>query len=192
MEEALKDSIQGAFAQAGPRLDLEAAINFPQSELDRIAYELQRELIQDGLPVKVVSLQRNAPFEAAEALGTAIAARAKTLAELPTKIAEADNAARLALINAKAAREVAGIEVETARLQGDKEVVRVGKVLEAFKLSALPPEQQFRGLMDLEALKVYREMATSGSSKLMLVPTDVLSKIGNLLGAFTGTTGGNK
>ena len=134
----------------------------------------------------MVSFQRNAPFEPEGELGKSIAARVAALAALPTKVAEAENARRLAVINANTAREVAGIEVETAKLQGDKEVVRVAKVLEAYRLVALPPEEQVRHLMNLEQLKVYREMATSSSAKLMLVPTDVLSGIGRALSAFTG------
>lgn len=65
-------------------------------------------------------------------------------------------------------------------------MIRVAKVLEAYRLTALPAEEQVRHLMNLEQLKVYREMATSSSSKLMLVPTDVLTGIGRALSAFTG------
>ncbi len=186
MEEALKDSLQGAFSQISRTLELEEAINFPQDKLDEIAHALQQEFWTEGLPVKVVSLQRNAPFEPEGELGKSIAARVAALAALPTKVAEAENARRLAVINANTAREVAGIEVETAKLQGDKEVVRIGKVLEAYRLVALPPEEQVRQLMNLEQLQVYREMAASSSAKIMLVPTDVLSGIGRALSAFTG------
>lgn len=80
MEEALKDSLQGAFSQRSRTLDIEEAINFPQATLDEISRDLQAEFWTEGLPVKVVSLQRNAPFEPEGELGKSIAARVAALA----------------------------------------------------------------------------------------------------------------
>lgn len=192
MEEALKDSLQGAFSQYAKELELVEAINFPSAKLDEIARALQEEFWTTGLPVRVISLQRNAPFDALDALGKAIADRAKSLAELPSKVAEAENARRLAVINANAAKEVAGIAVETARLAGEadgaKVKVRVAAILEAYGLTALPPAERMAHLLSLQSLEVYKEMAASPSSKLLLVPTDMLKGIGGALNRLTGGT----
>jgi len=193
MDEALKDSLQGAFSQASQRLhplELDETINFPQERLDAIAAALQKEFWEDGLPVKVVSLQRNAPFEALDELGRSVAARAAALAALPTRVAEAQNERRLAVINAEAAREVAGIAVETERLRGEAEgvkySVRVQAILTAFGLQNLPPADRLARYLSIEQLEVYRAMATSPSSKMFILPESVLTGIGGALRALTG------
>ncbi|KKR06503.1 MAG: hypothetical protein UT32_C0018G0005 [Parcubacteria group bacterium GW2011_GWC2_39_14] len=190
MEETLKDSLQGAFTQHSKSLELEAAINFPKASLTEIKDALQREFWEDGLPVKVIVLQRNAPFEALDTLGRAIASRAESLALLPAEVAKAENARRLAVIKATTDREVAGIKVETTRLEGEAEgakvKVRVAAIMDAYGLTVMPPAERMANYLSLESLEVYKVMAASPSSKMILVPTELLSSIGGALSHLTG------
>jgi len=186
LHERFKDFLQGLLAEKSKELDIYEAINFSKDYMKEIKVELQEMLWELGLPIRVVSLERNSPFHPVDALGKAIEARAALVVGAQVKVVEAESARQVSVITANAAKEVAVIEVETAKARGDQEVVRVQKLLEAYGLTALPPAERFAKLLDLQSLEVYRQMASSPSSKTFVIPSMVLSQIGGALSTLSG------
>lgn len=191
LEERIKDIIHAHLALESQTLQLYAGVNFttPATEatsttpakpeinhMKNVEAALRRELLFHTLPVRVISLERNAPFDVLGEAGKAMERRTATAIEMEAKILEEQTAFRVALV---------AVDTETAK--GDALIVKLRKLKEAFGLTTLPSAAQLKALLDLEALAVYKELAKSGNSNFVIMP-DMLGKIGAALNTFTGGT----
>lgn len=181
LQERVKDIVHTALAEESQNLQLYAGINFttPATEttpainhMKRVEETLRREILALNLPVRIISLERNAPFEALGEAGKAIDRRTATAIEMEAKVLEEQTALRVAMI-----------AVDTEKAVGDKLIVRLQKLAEAYGLSKLPPAAQLQAKLDLEAMDVYRAMAKGGNSNMVIMP-DMLGKIGAALTSF--------
>jgi hypothetical protein len=197
MKERLKDIIHAELAKKAQSLHLYAGVNFTtpargaaratpttparlatpeidhMKEVEQIARLMCLEL---RLPVEIIKLERNSPFEALGPAGVEIKRRTALAIKLDSDVLEA-----------RARLQVAIVEVKTAKAKGDAIVVEQNLIAKAYGLTALPAAAKLKALLDLDTLKVYRKMAESGSSQFVIMP-DMLGKIGAALNAFTGGT----
>ena len=185
IKERLKDLIHTELAMISQTLQLHEGINFAKAanpetgapavnHMKTVEKRLRMACLELQIPVRIIALDKNAPFEPLGAAGEAIKKRAALAVEVESKLLEEETKLR-----------VARVAVQTEEVKGDALVVRLNKLAAAYGLTTLPPAEQLRAKLDLETLAVYRELSASGNSKFVIMP-DMLGKIGSALKAITG------
>ena len=178
VDERIRDLIQSLFREEVAKLHLYDAINVPKETVEKIRVAVRSRCQDEFFPIIVTDLSINAPFEpASSAMQGAITSRAEESLKMEA-----------AMVVAEAERRLAEIGIRTAEAKAKAMQVSAEILAKTWGIDQLPPAEKVATFMNIEALKTFRDLGASPSTKILL-STNLLAEINSGIGRFLSQGG---
>ncbi|NQT49790.1 hypothetical protein HQ571_03810 [Candidatus Kuenenbacteria bacterium] len=173
LEERLRDISQAMFRQYVNGLQINQARNLEKDDVRAVFEMIETAIIEEDLPVKLTDLHVNEPFVPRKETQDLLDQRGHASLQMEVDLATAEKD-----------RQVAVIEIETAKAHAEAKKISLVTLAETFEKTPSAEEAR-RYIKELKALDAFATMSAN-PNKTFLFSADILSEITAMFGKVNG------